>query len=852
MELDVGAPWYRPTRVLHVIPGAEFGWRSGWSNWPDYYLDSLPPVLETGAGSPAGMTFYHHVMFPVAYQNALFVCDWAKGQVICIKTKRLGASFTGQSEVFLSGDPLNATDIAVGPDGGLYVCTGGRGTQGGILRVTWHGNVPADVRDPGTGIKAALRQPQPTSAWGRKKIKAVQRQIGVDWFARATAIAQTPQMPAADRIKALGLLQLGLGPSKPLLVQLARDPNPEIRAKVADLLVPFGADAATAPSLAALSMDRDPVVRRHALEAMARIGRPADLAWLFATLTSVDRHLAWSARQALQQLPQETWRDAVIKSKDLRVFVHGSVAHLTAHADHYAALSIVRRSQEIMRGFVSDRDFIDLLRIQQLAVLHGKLTPEEVQPLAAQLAEEFPSRNHAINRELIRLLAHAQDPAAKSRIIEHLAADAPTVDKIHLAMHAARMKIDWTSDEKVALLRFFETVRSGPGATSVGRYIERAAMDFGPQLDDLDQKAVLSDALKMPTAATAVMAQLPEQPGPEIVQLLIDLDRKNVAAPSDAVGRMKMAIVAVLARSKEPPAMVHLREVYRNEPERRMPVAMGLAQEPDGENWPLLIESLPIVDGVAAQEVLRRLAEVDRQPSEAEPYRQVILRGLRLKENGAKLAIALLEKWSGDAVSDPEDAWDVALGKWQAWFTEKYPSALEPRLPVAAASGKWKFDELLSYLNGPAAAKASHTRGEELYNSAQCAKCHRYGDRGEVIGPDLSTVAKRFSRKEILEAIIYPSHVVSDQYASKQLLLTDGRAVTGLVAEQGNRVIVLTSTGERVEVTKDEIDEMKPSKTSSMPEGLLNDLTPDQVADLFAYLTQPTPSVAKRPIPGPR
>jgi putative heme-binding domain-containing protein len=850
MELDIGAPWYRPTRVLHVVPGAEFGWRSGWAKWPEYYLDSLPPVVDTGTGSPAGMTFYQHVMFPLGYQNALFVCDWAKGQVVCIRTKRVGSSFRGQSEVFISGDPLNATDIAVGPDGGLYVCTGGRGTQGGILRVTWNGNVPAEVRDPGTGIKAALRQPHPTSPWGRKRIEELRQQIGGDWSARLTAIAQTVQMTPADRTKALSLLSAhGPPPSKALLMQLSRDGSAEVRAKTADLLALHG-DPTTAVALAGLSMDRDPSVRRHALEAMARVGQPADLVWLFATLTSPDPHLAWSARRALETLPKETWRDAVLKSRDLRVFIQGSVAIMTAHPDHYAALSIVRRSQQVMQGFVSDRDFVDLLRVQQLAVLRGKLTAEETKALAAQLSEEFPSRNDAINRELARLLAHFQAPAAKARLIEQLAADVPGVEKVHLALHLTRMKIDWTSDEKLALLRYLETARSQPGGTSLGRYIERAALEFGPQLSEADREKVLKDALKWPTAATAVLAQLPERPGKETVSTLIELDQNTTAATSDAVARMKIAIVAVLARSGEEEAMAHLREVFQNEPERRVTAAMGLAQAPDGENWPLLIQALPLLDGVAAQEVLRRLGEVERQPLDAEAYRQVILRGLRLKQDGAPLAIKLLEKWSGETLSDADDAWDDALGKWQAWFKRKHPNAPDPALPVDHDGNKWNFDELLTYLSGPEAGKASALRGERHYNSAQCAKCHRYGDRGEAIGPDLSSVARRFAKKEILEAILFPSHVVSDQYASKRLLLADGRSLSGLVAEQGNQVILVTSTGERIAIDKDQIDEMKPSNVSVMPDGLLNDLSSEQIAELFAYLTQPA-AVAKRPTPGP-
>ena len=66
MEWDIGLPWYRPTRVNHVPPGAELGWRSGWAKWPEYYLDSLPATLDVGPGSPTGVEFYNHFDLPKA------------------------------------------------------------------------------------------------------------------------------------------------------------------------------------------------------------------------------------------------------------------------------------------------------------------------------------------------------------------------------------------------------------------------------------------------------------------------------------------------------------------------------------------------------------------------------------------------------------------------------------------------------------------------------------------------------------------------------------------------------------------------------------------------------------------
>src|SRR5690606_27039754 len=69
MESDEGAAWYRPTRLYHVTPGGEYGWRSGWAKWPSHFVDVLPPTAEFGRGSPTGAVFYNHFMFPAAYHD---------------------------------------------------------------------------------------------------------------------------------------------------------------------------------------------------------------------------------------------------------------------------------------------------------------------------------------------------------------------------------------------------------------------------------------------------------------------------------------------------------------------------------------------------------------------------------------------------------------------------------------------------------------------------------------------------------------------------------------------------------------------------------------------------------------
>ena len=71
-----------------------------------------------------------------------------------------------------------------------------------------------------------------------------------------------------------------------------------------------------------------------------------------------------------------------------------------------------------------------------------------------------------------------------------------------------------------------------------------------------------------------------------------------------------------------------------------------------------------------------------------------------------------------------------------------------------------------------------------IYAEAQCAKCHRFRGDGGISGPDLTSVSGRFGTKDILESIIEPSKVISDQYAAQQFAMADGRVITGRVRER--------------------------------------------------------------------
>jgi len=150
MELDMNTPWYRPTRVNHVVSGADFGWRNGAGKWPAYYPDSLGSIVDIGPGSPTGVTFGYGAKFPAKYQDALYICDWSYGKMYAVHIEPNGATYKGTAEEFITGIPLPLTDIVINPkDGAMYFAIGGRKVQSGLYRVTHKQGGKPDTSKPG-------------------------------------------------------------------------------------------------------------------------------------------------------------------------------------------------------------------------------------------------------------------------------------------------------------------------------------------------------------------------------------------------------------------------------------------------------------------------------------------------------------------------------------------------------------------------------------------------------------------------------------------------------------------------------------------------------------------------------
>ena len=259
MEWDVGSPWYRPTRVLHVVPGGEYGFREGTAKWPATYADSLPAAVDIGLGCPTGVKFGTKSNYPPKYKGAFFIMDWTFGRILAVHLKPKGSSYTAANplpspytltapasspevEEFVRGKGMPVTDLEFGKDGAMYFTIGGRGTQAGLYRVSYAGDAgkmtspttdpdgarhvrrlletpPADARQPWLDGMNVLDEPDAFLRFAGRM--ALERENAAAW--RDMALAE--ENPRAAVTALLALARVGTkDDQEPLLNALGKLP----------------------------------------------------------------------------------------------------------------------------------------------------------------------------------------------------------------------------------------------------------------------------------------------------------------------------------------------------------------------------------------------------------------------------------------------------------------------------------------------------------------------------------------------------------------------------------------------------------------------------------------------------
>lgn len=208
------------------------------------------------------------------------------------------------------------------------------------------------------------------------------------------------------------------------------------------------------------------------------------------------------------------------------------------------------------------------------------------------------------------------------------------------------------------------------------------------------------------------------------------------------------------------------------------------------------------------------------------------LNDTRTKKGGASFA-NFLRDIENDAFASASDSDRLAI---EALGLRK-PAVIK-ELPKPKGPGKdYTLDEVIA---GAKLQGRNFDNGKRTFAAARCVVCHRFAGDGGATGPDLSQAAGRFQLKDMAEAIVDPSKVISDQYRASSVLTSDGKEYTGKIVSETKDTITLVVNPEdstkTVVLKKSEIDENKPSPISLMPKDLLKELNEDEVNDLLAYL----------------
>lgn len=161
-------------------------------------------------------------------------------------------------------------------------------------------------------------------------------------------------------------------------------------------------------------------------------------------------------------------------------------------------------------------------------------------------------------------------------------------------------------------------------------------------------------------------------------------------------------------------------------------------------------------------------------------------------------------------------------------------------LKLIGKDREWKLEELAQFVK-PFEGMRSYEVGYNAFKVSSCIACHKIGEEGQAIGPDLTKLEDmKRSPEAILTSLLTPSDKIDEKYISRTIVLTSGKIVTGMVLEETPDAITLIENPlaktKPLKIAKSEIEDEKKSTKSIMPEGLLSKLTREEILDLIAFV----------------
>ncbi len=767
----------------------------------------VPATIRWGQVAPAGLMRYRGTQFGDDYLGTYFACHFNSSRVRHIRITPDGATFTAKDDDFLSSPSrdFHPADILEDADGSLLLLdTGGwlswgcphskaakPEVLGAIYRIRrTKGNSPSDPRGtripwtrlPSVPLARLLGDPRPAV---RDRARSHLISMGAEAF-KALAQLRLPTVSREAAIRRRAIFTMAQIRSPDLGKELRsslKDPAAEVRRAAARSLGELRVGEAV-PELCAALNDEDPLLQRLAATALGRIGDRKAINSLFSSL-----------QPDSQAVFEHAVRLALIEIGD-----PGECLPWLKNPNPHHQATALRVMEQIDPGALRLEDVVPFLR-SSLPLLRN-----EARRIVAGRTD-WKKSVFALFREL--LSTDQQDPSS-SQLAEEIMMSFAADEEFHQML--ARLLTDQSSTEssKYLLLSCLGYLEQVP---------EKTAPAVGALLAEPSRK-IRAEAIRLivnSNASSRFLEQVESMAADQEEDPLIRATAlEGIAGHSAILSNVQFTAAEGLLSAPESSP-----EVRRQASRALSRIELRRENQGQGSALIRLVSKATPFHLSLLLEPFQRLDPTAWPPGEIETLGFSLAEALRKSPGRKSLTEADLS-----AVSEK--------------FTGASPKALRAfqDLKSDTASDSAEREQRLALLLN-IAEQGNASRGRVLFhaNRSTCSLCHRIGNQGGTLGPNLSGIGAIRSAKDLFEAIIFPSATVVNGFESYLLTDTAGGAHTGLIHRETTDAIYLRQVNQQIiRIPRDEVRSILRSPVSLMSAGLDGVLSDQDLADLVAYL----------------
>ncbi|MBC7850718.1 MAG: HEAT repeat domain-containing protein [Chitinophagaceae bacterium] len=807
-------------RLVFIVNGADIGWRSNWQYgkytdpknnsykvWMDekMYLPTfegqaayITPCISNFVSGPAGMVYNPGTALGPQYKNTFFIAEFvgspSNSGIHEFKLNQKGASFElGEHKKILGG--VLPTGLDFGPDGALYLADWIEGWDthnfGRIWKLDFKDGASQPERQQTKALLAADFKGRNAAQLGELLKNADMRVRQKAQFELVNRGAKSMEVfnqylkQTTDRLPRVhsiwGICQLARQDKKHAagLVPYLKDSDAEIRAQVAKWLGDIKyADAGSA--LIPLLKDTNSRARFFAAEALGRIKHDAAINPLIEFLqvnNDEDAYLRHAGTLALARIG----KTAPIVS----------LANSPSRALRIAAVVTLRRMTDPgIANFLNDKD--EFVVTEAARGINDDLSIKDAMPALANLLNTTSFTNEALIRRIINANLRVGSTEALQQLISYaINVSAPA------AMRAEAIDALSTWDNPSVVDRVDGRYRGA---------IQRDAGILKQKVADAFIGLLPNKELAVRLSAVKAIKTLDLRQGASALMTVLKGD-KNPAMRSEALS----ALVAI-----QDAQITQAIQLALADKEKSVRVT--------GLN---LLAKLPISQDL----MVKLLTDVINTRTTEEKQAALITLGRLPLAQSQKPLEGFLDKMSAGKLPP-----DIYLELGEAVDSTKSAPMITRYKEIA---GKLSTDEVSAAYAG-ALLGGDRERGGRLFfrnQTAQCIRCHSYGDYGGNAGPNLDDVAKRLTRAQILESIINPGARLSPGYGVITLTLKDGKTAAGFLKEETATAYILKGgDGPDQVVQKAEVSK-KENAPSSMPD-MKPLLSKKEIRDIVSFLAE--------------